>query len=324
MITEEIIQEALRIRTDNPRMTFRTIAETLLGDGSYATALRKLVTDVQRDSEVSVMKMERRRIIPSSESPYYPNDKELPPQFFMEIPSAPTVKAKNAIIVGDLHCPHVDKKMMESIIYQSRVNNIDTLILAGDLIDGQFTGRHKNPPELTAPASEELRYMRHYLRYFEHNFADVYALPGNHDTWVTDYFEMTFAELIHSMLGNHSITVSDYGYVFLNDNIVVGHLEEWHETPGYLAWKIAQQFGRHAIVNHDHIRGIYTERNNPFYGVSIGAAIVPSNIYYKKASFNSFPAFQMGYAILTDYNKLTVMAWDGNEAQVDSIIHLGS
>lgn len=318
MITEEIIQEALRLRAENPRMTFRQIAEQLLGDGDFATALRKSIADQQRDSENSVLKNERRRVIPQ----VLPVVTTLPDQYQMHLPKPLQANTQSAIILGDLHCPHVDRKLMYHILQESIEHNIDTLVLAGDIIDGQFTGRHKNPPEYVAPAIHELEYMQHYLDYLEREFTDVYVLPGNHDGWVTDYFDMDFTTLINTMLPNNNLHISKYGHMYINDNIVVGHLEEWHETPGYLAWKIAQQFQRHAIVNHDHIRGVYSEQNNRFYGISVGAALVPANIYYKNASFNSFPAIERGYAVLQNKNTLRLMAWDGVSASVDKIIHL--
>lgn len=323
MITTEIVQEALRMKSEKSRITFRQIAEILLGDPDYAGALRKYIAELQRDSEVSVMKLERRKILPRPDDPYIGDPSELPEQYIMNLPPAPTVNAKDVIIMGDLHCPHVDRALVEAVMEDSHRNNIDTLILAGDLIDGQFTGRHKNPPEYTAPATDELNYMRHYLRYFDTMFNDVYVLPGNHDGWVLDYFEMQMKQLIDEMLGTHGITVSQYGYVYLNNNAIVGHLEEWNQVPGFLAWKIAQQYNRHAIVNHDHIRGIYTENDSIHYGISVGAALVPENIYYKKASFNSYPAIQCGYAVVSNYNTLRLMSWDGKTAAVDKVIHLG-
>jgi predicted phosphodiesterase len=280
--------------------------------------------DQQRTSEIAATTKELRRLIPEPDSDYLWDISEIPPQFHMNLPYSAHADITSAIILADLHCPHVDAKMIEAVMADSRANNIDTLIIAGDIIDGQFTGKHKNPAEYVAGAEPELQYMRHYLKYFESMFADVYVCPGNHDEWVTNYFEMSFKELVDSMLGNHNLIISPYEYITVNDNLVVGHLEEWNEVPGYLAWKIAKQFKRHAVVGHDHIRGVYTENNSKYYGVSLGASIVPSNIYYKRASFNSFPAFQNGYAVLENKNSLRLMAWDGNSATVDKTLILGS
>jgi predicted phosphodiesterase len=322
MITEEIVQEVLRIRNESPRTTFRQLAEQLLGNPDYAALLRKYISDQQKTSEVAVATREKRKVIPDAESPYSQLNTQVLPQFQMELPRKPRVDVSSAIILADLHCPHVDAGLIEAIMRDSHNSKIDTIILAGDIIDGQFTGRHKNPPQYVAPAKDELNYMRHYLKFFERNFNDVYVMPGNHDGWVTDYFEMSFQELIDYMLGDHGIYVSPYEYLLVNDNLVVGHLEEWNEVPGFLAWKIANQFKRHAIVGHDHIRGVYTQNHSPYYGVSLGASLVPENIYYKQASFNSFPEFQRGYAVLTDKNTLRTMAWDGTSTYVDKILHI--
>lgn len=325
MITDEIIEQALTIRAESPRTTFRQVAEQLLGSPDYAVLLRKAIVDKQKSTAVAVATMEKRKLIPSPDDEFLFSTKEgPPPQFYMNLPYAPTVTASKAIIVGDLHCPHVDRGLIEAILDDSLANAVDTIILAGDIIDGQFTGRHKNPAEFTASALEELSYMRSYLKYFEEMFTEVYVLPGNHDGWVLDYFEMSMQELIDTMLGSHDIRVSQYGYVYLNDNIVVGHLEEWNEKPGYLAWKIAKQFNRHAIVNHDHIRGVYNELGSPYIGVSVGAALVPENIYYKRASFNSYPAIQTGYAVLENKNTLRLMKWEDGVASLDTRIHLGA
>jgi predicted phosphodiesterase len=323
MINEEVVREAIKIRAENSRTTFRQIAEQLLGDPDYAGALRKLVMDTQRSSEIAATTKELRRLIPEPESDFLWDVESIPPQFHMNLPHAAHAEVNSAIIISDLHCPHVDAKMMKAIMADSRVHNIDTLIIAGDIIDGQFTGKHKNPAEYVASAESELQYMRHYLKYFDSMFAEVYVCPGNHDEWVTNYFEMSFKDLVDTMLGEHNLMISPYEYITVNDNLVVGHLEEWNETPGYLAWKIAKQFNRHAIVGHDHIRGVYTENKSDYYGISLGSCLVPSNIYYKRASFNSFPAFQNGYAVLENKNSLRLMRYEDGTATVDKAIILG-
>ena len=322
MITEEIVQEALRIRAESPRTTFRQIAEKLLGNPDYAVALRKFIADQQRGSEVAIVTKERRRILVDASSMTKHVVTRLPGQFKMNLPYAAHAEVASAMIISDLHCPHVDRAMIEAMVKDSKQASIDTLIIAGDIIDGQFTGRHKNPPHLTASAEAELSHMRYYLKYFEHTFKTVYVCPGNHDGWVTNYYEVSFKDLIQMLLGDHKLIVSDYEYITVNDNIVVGHLEEWNEVPGYLAWKIANQFKRHAIVGHDHIRGVYTENSSKLHGISLGACLVPDNIYYKRASFNSFPAFQNGYGVLENPETLRLMSWDGKKTKHEKTIYL--
>lgn len=322
MITEQVVQEALKIRAESPRTTFRQIAEKLLGNPDYAVALRKFITDQQRGSEVAIVTKERRRILTDASLMTKPIVTRLPGQYRMKLPYAAHADVESAMIISDLHCPHVDRAMIEAVIKDSKQSNITTLIIAGDVIDGQFTGRHKNPAQYTAPAEDELSYLRYYLKYFEHTFKKVYVCHGNHDEWVMNYFEVSFKEFLDMLLGEHKLVVSDYEYITVNDNIVIGHLEEWNEVPGYLAWKIANQFKRHAIVGHDHIRGVYTENNSKLHGISLGACLVPNNIYYKRASFNSFPAFQNGYGVLENPETLRLMAWDGKRAHLEKTIYL--
>jgi predicted phosphodiesterase len=322
MITEEIIKETLRIRAESPRTTFRQIAEQLLGNGDYAAALRKYITDQQRGSEVAVITKERRKILDSINAKPKRTVARLPGQYIMELSKAAHVDTDSALIISDLHCPHVDRAMIEAAVRDAKENKVNTIIIAGDILDGQFTGRHKNPPQYVAPAEVELQYMRNYLKYFEGVFENVYVCPGNHDEWVTNFFEVTFKELVDKVMGEHKIVVSEFEYITVNKNLVAGHLEEWNEVPGFLAWKIAKQFNKHAIVGHDHIRGVYSETNLNLVGISMGASLLPSNIYYKNASFNSFPAFQNGYAILESKNSLRLMEWTGKKARVDTIIHL--
>jgi len=322
MITDEIVQEAIKVRAESPRMTFRQIAEKLLGNPDYAVALRKVITDQQRGSEVALVNKERRRVLYELTESAKPTVTRLPGQFHMQLPYAAHAEVQSAMIISDLHCPHVDRAMIETMVKDSKQAGVNTLIIAGDVIDGQFTGKHKNPAEFTAAAEDELGYMRSYLKYFESVFSSVYICPGNHDGWVTNYFEMSFRELLDTLLGEHKLIISDYEYITVNDNIVVGHLEEWNEVPGYLAWKIANQFKRHAIVGHDHIRGVYTENSSQLHGISLGACLVPDNIYYKRASFNSFPAFQNGYGVLENPETLRLMAWDGKKARAEKTIYL--
>ena len=208
MINEEVLREAIKLRAENARMTFRQIAEQLLGDADYAGALRKLVMDQQRGSEVAMTVKELRKLLPEPESDFLWDITQLPPQFHMNLPYSSHAEVNSAIIISDLHCPHVDKDMIHAIMEDSRINNIDTLIIAGDVIDGQFTGKHKNPMEYTASSESELQYMRHYLKYFESMFSEVYVCPGNHDRWVMNYFEISFKELIDTMLGEHNLIIN--------------------------------------------------------------------------------------------------------------------
>jgi predicted phosphodiesterase len=316
VITKEIIDQVARERAENPRITYRQVSAKLFGTEDYATILKKSIMDSYREAEVAAQSRIRRNIIPAP----YTGKASLPPQYNLKLADVTQVDTKSAIILSDLHLPHIDRGLVEHIMESSRVKNIETLILAGDLLDGQFTGRHKNPAQYVASATDELKYFQDYLMFFEQNFQEVVVMPGNHDEWVMDYFECSFADLIGFVAPDVKLTVSEYSYVFVNDNLVIGHLEEWNEVPGYLAWKIGNVYNRNALVGHDHIRGVYTENKSPIWGASIGASLVSDNIYYKRAAFNSFPAIQCGYAELLDKNEITLYAWDGTHAKPENIL----
>jgi predicted phosphodiesterase len=315
-ITQEILEQVRQERSENPRITYRQISAKLFGTEDYATVLKKSIMDSYREAEVAAQSRVRRNILP----PPYSGKVELPPQYKLKLADVTEVDTKSAIILSDLHLPHVDRNLIKHIMEVSRVKNIETLVLAGDLLDGQFTGRHKNPEQYVASATDELRYFQDYLMFFEQNFQEVVVMPGNHDEWVMDYFECSFSDLVRFVAPEAKLTISEYSYVFLNDNLVVGHLEEWNEVPGYLAWKIGTVHNRNALVGHDHIRGVYTENKSNIWGASIGASLIPDNIYYKRAAFNSFPAIQCGYAELLDRSEVTLYAWDGQQAKPENIL----
>ena len=213
------------------------------------------------------------------------------------LPEIPT------LIVGDLHAPYQNKKLLMDAFTIAKQRNVRQLIHAGDLIDGASYSI-QNKHEISPPIEVEIEHARSILYTAKQHFDTIVILPGNHDALYFKKEKITFSVFIHNIILDFKYTknfkVTEYDYVYYGDFAVIGHLTNGYDMiPGKVAANIAMKYNRHALVAHDHIMGSIIAENGKT-GISIGAMFVPGSMAYKAKSYNTFPDTQLGFVIIKD------------------------
>lgn len=219
----------------------------------------------------------------------------IPPAFEL----ARTLDHKPTLIIADLHCPYHSLTAIDSAL-DTAYGKCEQTIIAGDVFDFASVSRHSKA-EIQARLETELEIAGRVLLHIAER-APVYICNGNHDQRLASKLdvELRLSRVINMALNGripkHPIVVTEYDYLFVGSEYVVGHLSNYSQTPGKIAAELAKKYQRHAFVGHDHIVGF--ERAGTYIGASIGAMTYGDSHWYNTRRLNTFPQWQQGFAII--------------------------
>lgn len=258
------------------RKSYADLAESEFGDRSLAVTLR------------SAMRKYKKVTLPE------PAPSLLSPPLI--IPYA------NSLIIGDLHAPYQNNVLLQQAMDLALSAGVKQMIIAGDLHDfNSLSSLNKGEP--TTPAELDISHSRQVLAVAAHNFERIYVTPGNHDEYWTKKKGGTFQDLIYTevLQGKYGdqITATNYDYLQLGDDWIIGHLSSYDEEAGKLAARISDLMCKHVAVGHDHIVG-HKHGEKGYIGISIGAMLTPDRFWYKVRRLNTFPPFALGFLLLID------------------------
>lgn len=104
---------------------------------------------------------------------------------------------KNILVISDLHIPYHNIDAITLAFNYGKKENIDTVIINGDLLDFyQLSRFHKDPRKRRV--SEELEAARQFLQVLRFHFknANIYYLLGNHDVRYQLWLESKAVDLL--------------------------------------------------------------------------------------------------------------------------------
>lgn len=166
------------------------------------------------------------------------------------------ISSKPIMIFSDIHAPlHSPKWIMQGMKCADRLES-DTLIVNGDFIDANQISRHiggyyRRRSELNDDfsAGESL------LRVFASRFKKVIFLNGNHcgERLVKAFRGEVAMQRLWKMFGEHkNVKVCARSFIFVNDEVVVGHPRQYSRLRGGIAQKIAMHWQKHVVLGHGH------------------------------------------------------------------------
>ncbi len=104
---------------------------------------------------------------------------------------------KNILVISDLHIPYHNIEAITLAIDYGKKENVDTIIINGDLLDFYMLSRfHKDPRK--RKVHEELEAARQFLQVLRFHFkgANIYFLLGNHDVRYQMWLESKAVDLL--------------------------------------------------------------------------------------------------------------------------------
>lgn len=215
--------------------------------------------------------------------------------------SALRIKQKPTLIITDTHAPYQNTKLLEKAFELARSQGITQLVHAGDLIDAaSYNTQAKG--ELTTPIETDIEHARSLL-YTAQQYFSIIIMPGNHDLYYVRKEKLTFEAFIKDVVMQNKLTrkikTTERDYIFYGDFAIIGHLSGYSTVPGEIAAQIADKYNMHALVGHDHIRGMM-KADNGKYGISIGGMFAHNRFWYKERGMNIYPHSDNGFIIIAD------------------------
>lgn len=290
-----IVQRITELKKHNSNITWSEIQETL--EQEFST---------RWNSPLALRAWWRRR--KDRLGSCTPNDVVVPPALPTSFDRPLTLEAKTTLVIADIHVPYHDQGLIDSIL-RRHGDEIEQIVIAGDLFDFSQISRH--PRDTHQPKIETELTLAGKLLAVLASFAPVYVCQGNHDERFALKLDtpVPLRRLVYAAIGDsflhHKIVVTDYDFVRIGDNYIVGHLSQISRKAGAIAAQIADTRKRHVLAGHDHIRGVVVSKLG-WVGASIGCVADYKKFWYSERRLSTFREMQQGYAIIYNDHEFSV------------------
>lgn len=217
-----------------------------------------------------------------------------------------TIRADNALVLGDLHIPYHNRLMLQRAIYVCRnfYPEVKTVIFGGDTFNfGSLSDHIHNGPEDHSDPSIRVAggVMRAVMEYFDQAF----ICNGNHDERVSKRLNETFRLdlLISAAFGrnwpNCEVKTTNLDYLYLGDQWMIVHPSKYSGLGGKTPSEMAELYQRNVVSLHNHIIGISQSKTGRFIGVDSGHLTDPEFHYYMKRRATTFTRWNSGFTIIS-------------------------
>lgn len=221
-----------------------------------------------------------------------------------------TLDLDSWLYASDFHCPLHDREYTKRLIAVAHTQNIDTLVIGGDLLDFASVSSHPKT-QMQAGLNETLRVAGDLLYALSSCFRRIYILPGNHCRRVAKKLDepLAFDMLIHAALrgrvASDCITTTDYDYLFVGPQEtgwVVGHPRffEGSGVPGLA--KAALRERRNIIGSHTHAMSLSWTHDGRFRVIYPGHMTNANLTPYVMESrgLSKFAEWKSGFVLVND------------------------
>jgi hypothetical protein len=225
------------------------------------------------------------------------------PQPFDDVMMHELKPGESALVLADIHVPyHHEEFIKDAVNTAQEYGSLNRIIVAGDLFTfdqiSKYSKAHNMPRMET-----ELEIGGSMLMYLA-DIVPVSITNSNHDARFATRIDAQFSlkRLMNAALNGrkpkHKIETTERDYLFVNDDVIVGHLTNATAVAGKIAHNIAQKYQRHCLAGHDHIAGVFNPRSR-YIGASIGCAAEFKKFWYSEKGMSPIKFMQRGYAVIT-------------------------
>lgn len=209
---------------------------------------------------------------------------------------------QSALVLADVHVPYHHEEFILDAVSTAENYNLARIIVAGDLFTfdqiSKYSKAHNMPRMET-----ELEIGGSMLMYLS-SVRPVTITNSNHDARFATRIDTQFSlkRLMNAALNGRKpknmIDTTERDYMFVNDDVIVGHLTNATAVAGKIAHNIAQKYQRHCLAGHDHITGVFNPRSR-YIGASIGCSAEFKKFWYSEKGMTPIKFMQRGYAVIT-------------------------
>ena len=225
------------------------------------------------------------------------------PQPFDDVLNLSIEEGSSVLIMADLHVPYHHEEFIATALQLTLKNyKLNHIIVAGDLFTFDQISKYSKSHNL--PKMETELELGGSMLMFLAEHAPLFITNSNHDARFATKIDVQFSlkRLMNAALNGrkpkNKIETTERDYMFLNNDVIVGHLTNATAVAGKIAHNIAQKYQRHCLAGHDHITGVYNPRSR-YIGASIGCAAEFKKFWYSEKNMTPFKVMQRGYAVVT-------------------------
>jgi predicted phosphodiesterase len=181
-------QLATKALTEFPKLSKRALAQYLLD--TYPTMFsdfevaRSTLRQMAGSGGKALLKYKRVDHNPDIETQYNLPKSKGEKRKFIELPK----ECHNILIISDIHFPNHDVKALNKALEYGKANNINCIVINGDLLDNEPFTNHDAPPPNSSDVRDWFQMTEDFLDMLISEFkCPIYYIEGNHDAWYMRY-----------------------------------------------------------------------------------------------------------------------------------------
>lgn len=220
----------------------------------------------------------------------------------------PQVDVDRAVVISDPHFPAANYREVERVNTAGKYYGADTLIIAGDLLDGatQNNFKRKVRPQTL---SLELSVAREAVQYWAEQYEYIWFEPGNHDDWFLQNMDgnLTINDLALLLglnsLGATQFIVTPYDRIHLFSSgieWVIPHQAEANVNPLSVLEKLSWRFEANIIGPHQHKTATGIDRYGRYNLVAIGGLHDQDKMAYVNLKTTTKPLYNNGFVAVVN------------------------
>lgn len=209
-------------------------------------------------------------------------------------------------IISDIHFPIHDRPAVLAAHAHLKSENIDCLVLLGDVMDMGNLTRHAHRQSLTYTWREELEVARAYIKSLRILFPNIPIIyhQGNHEKWMQQYLVRQASQLEGDYILQDRLKFEEYSIQWVDEYqlMTYGHLFLHHghmlgiSGGRNVATRILDKHGVNLLVGHYH-RQMTDEKTN--LDGSLHAVWINGCLADQHPSYNPYGNSTHGFSIVS-------------------------
>jgi len=210
----------------------------------------------------------------------------------------------DAIIIGDLHIPLQDDKILKMVMDEAKARGIKLLIINGDFLNADSFSRF-DKKQRGAEWEKEKKVARRVMKKLMEVFEVIVWGCGNHDAHPArkaSYIlsQDDIARIVIDNYPNSKVFVTQRDYIIYNDSWRICHPDTYEKKPCGLAKKIGMKYGMSTIVAHTHMLNLMCtmKGNVATYYIDGGHCCRPEIMEYYQEKTTTFSPWVAGFIVM--------------------------
>jgi len=284
---------AIKALTEFPKMSKSAIVSYLLetyptyfSDYENTRSIVRKVTGAQGQSRLKYKVVDHN---PDIETQFNLAKSKGEKRKFIELPK----ECHNILIISDIHFPNHDVKALGKALEYGKANNINCIVINGDLLDNEPFTNHDAPPPNSSDVRDWFQMTEDFLDMLIKEFkCPIYFVEGNHDNWYMRYLmkkaPVLFNDQYYTLSARLKLREKNIVWVSQTSVLMIGKLPVTHGhmivkgffSPVNPAKGVYNKIKGSMLIGHCHTTSEHSESNlqgdlNTTYSIGCLCTLAP-------------------------------------------------